>query len=300
MITIYTVCYNTPNYIEYQYKLFKKFIADDFEYIVFNNTMTNKTLTKDNYKNNELLINVCKKYNITTFNLNVDNFKNIPDNDASMRAGTAIDASHKILFSKYSNDNIYFLIDSDAFILSPFNVENFMEHKKFSGRLQCRNNNNNNNVINYITNHIVIYKPSCLDDSFQENFSFMPCKIGNANCDCGGKISNILNKINKHDFVNWKNSLFSDKGHIEQIYGGSPSKDDDFDYNFLHTLDRNVKQFILDDTNKLQKKHPFCEIFSNDDNNVTFLHLRAGTNWIGYNFESREILLKQFIDLLLE
>ena len=31
------------------------------------------------------------------------------------RAGTAIDASHKILFSKYSNDNIYFLIDSDAF-----------------------------------------------------------------------------------------------------------------------------------------------------------------------------------------
>ena len=42
MIIIYTVCYNTPKFVEPQYNLLKKYISDKFEYIVFNNRFTMK------------------------------------------------------------------------------------------------------------------------------------------------------------------------------------------------------------------------------------------------------------------
>ena len=66
---IFTVCYNTPKFVEYQYLLLKKYIEDDFEYIVYNNTCTN---TKDgkiyinvNDKQNNIELNsICDKYNI--------------------------------------------------------------------------------------------------------------------------------------------------------------------------------------------------------------------------------------------
>ena len=69
MIYIYTVCYNTPHFIEIQYQSLKKNIKDDFEYIVFNNTMTNTTISQTNINNNNELRRICTKYNITFYDL---------------------------------------------------------------------------------------------------------------------------------------------------------------------------------------------------------------------------------------
>ena len=294
MIYIYTVCYNTPQYIEPQYKLLKKYIKNEFEYIVFNNTMTNRTITQNNINNNNLLCNVCKKYNIKIFDLPKNIFNNMSDTDASRRAGTAINYAHHYLFSNYSLDSTFFLIDTDAFLLSPFDIDTFMKNKKLSGRIQYRKGNTQK--ITYITNHIVLFKPKLIDLNY---FSFLPCRIDGTNCDCGGTITKIFDNLKDDEFINWKNSLFSDSGHIKQILGGSPSNDDEFDKDFLLSLDDNLKDFIINDTKHLKKNNPFCEIFTNKQNNVLFLHLRAGTNWIRYNFQQREILFKKFLDSVL-
>jgi len=298
MLYIYTVCYNTPQYIEPQYKLLKKFIKNNFEYIVFNNTMTNSALIQSNIDNNAKLNNICQKHNIKVIDLPKHIFNGFSDNNSSGRAGTAINFSHKHLFSNYPLDSTFFLIDTDAFLINDFDVEKFMTNKKMSGRSQYRKGATK--TIKYITNHIVIYKPSCFDNSFQKYFSFLPCNIDSVNCDCGGNINYIFEGLEENEFVDWKNSIFSIEGNNKQLFGGSPTEDNDFDYNFLNSLDDKIKKFVLDDTKYLQKKHPFCEIFTNTDNNTMFLHLRAGTNWIGFDFRRREILLRIFFDSILQ
>ena len=290
MLYIYTVCYNTPQYIEPQYKLLKKFIKNDFKYIVFNNTLTNKIISQQDLENNKMLIDSCKKYKIQNFNIPKFIFNGIRDSNASLRAGLAINMSHKILFQNYSLNNTFFLIDTDAFLLNDFDVEEFMKDKKLSGRLQMRKGENE--LIKYITNHIVIFKPSSYNiKDFGKYFSFLPGRFDNVNCDCGFSIHLLLKQTKKEEFVNWKNNLFSTKGNNNQLFGGSPSEYDEFNHEFLNNLELNIKDFINKDTISLDKKYPFCEIFTNNNNNVIFLHLRAGTNWIGFDFSKRNTLV---------
>jgi len=296
MIYIYTVCYNTPHFIEIQYQAFKKYIKDDFEYIVFNNTMTNTNISQTNVVNNNELMRVCNKHNITFFDVPKDIFQNVADNNASVRAGMAIDYSNKLLFNNYDLSSTFFLIDSDAFLITEFNVSEFMQNKKISGRIQLRKGLNE--VVQYITNQIVIYKPSLFDNElFKNNFSFLPCTLdGIASCDCGGNIHNILKNINlNRDFINWSNKLFSDTGNNKQLYGGSPSETSDFNLPYVENLDQSIKQLINNDTAILNKQLPFCEIFGNEnDKSILFLHLRAGTNWINYNIDARNKNLFNF------
>ena len=216
------------------------------------------------------------------------------------RAGTAIRLWHiAFYFQIILSDSTFFLIDSDAFLLTPFDIHKFMENKKLSGRIQYRKGRNN--TIKYITNHVVIFKPAVFDKSlFLKYFSFLPCNIDNTSCDCGGNINFLFNEMKKGDFINWTNSLFSEIGNKKQLFGGSPSENSDFNSNFLNTLDNNIKDFVVNDTKRLKKNNPFCEIFTNDANRVLFLHLRAGTNWIGYNFKHRENMLDLFFKTILQ
>lgn len=296
MLYIYTVCYNTPHFIEIQYQSLKKNIKDSFEYIVFNNTMTNSHITQTNIDNNNNLVYICNKYNIKFYDIPKNIFNTMNDNNASLRAGTAIDYSNKILFNTYDLSNTFFLIDSDAFLITEFNVNDFMQNKKISGRIQLRNGLHE--LVQYITNQIVIYKPSLFNkDLFFNNFSFLPGSIDTtANCDCGGKIHYILKSIDlNNDFTNWSNKLFSDIGNNKQLYGGSPSENEDFNVLYIENLDQSIKNLIENDTAILNKKFPFCEIFGNDDDkNILFLHLRAGTNWINYNIKERNKNLFNF------
>ncbi len=295
MLYIYTVCYNTPEYIEPQFKLLKKFIKNDFEYLVFNNTMTNSVINNKNKENNLLLQKVCNKYNIKTIDLPRQIFQKFHDNDASGRAGTAINAANSFLFSNYSLESTFFLIDSDAFLLNDFDVEKFMNNKSLSGRIQFRKGKNF--TVKYITNHIVIYKPSYFDKSFKIYFSFLPCNIDSASCDCGGNIHYIFNKLDDSKFINWENKLFSKFGNIKQQRGTAPDSKKDFNIEALTSINNSkLKNYILQDTSILKKEFPFCEILENTNNNTIFLHMRAGTNWINYNIENRNKILFTFLN----
>ena len=300
MLYIYTVCYNTPDFIESQYRLLKKFIKNDFEYIVFNNTMTNQNLTQTNTENNNNLKTVCEKNNIKFYDIPREIFSHISDGDASRRAGTAIDFSHKILFNTHGLDHTFFLLDSDAFLLTDFDVDDFMKNHKMAGRIQYRKTSED--IIKYVTNQIVIYKPTAFNkEIFLKNFSFLPCSIGNANCDCGGKIHFILETMNlKNDYINFTNALFSNSGNVKQLFGGSPSDDSDFDMEYLNNenVSENLRNFIKKDTKILNRTYPFAEIFAEPSNTIQFLHLRAGTNWINFDIVSRKAHLQDFFDKL--
>ena len=297
MLYIYTVCYSTPLFIEPQYKLLRKYIKNEFEYIIFNNTMTNTAISQRDIDNNNILQDVCKKHNIKVFNLPRDLFHGISDSNASIRAGTAINFAHRLLFSNYSLDSSFFLIDSDAFLINDFDVEKFMENKNISGRIQYRKGATN--TIKYITNHVVIFKPNKFDKNlFLKYFSFLPCNIDNVGCDCGGNINFLFNEIGDDDFINWTNKLFSKSGNSKQQWGGpGPNSEKDFNIQALNSINNSkLKNYILQDTSILKKNFPFCEIFENTNNNTIFLHMRAGTNWINYNIENRNKVLFNFLN----
>tara|TARA_B000000557_G_scaffold231592_1_gene205001 strand:- start:145 stop:1041 length:897 start_codon:yes stop_codon:yes gene_type:complete len=298
MLYIYTVCYNTPDFIEPQYTLLKKFIKDEFEFIVFNNTITDDKITDVNMKNNTKLKDICEKHSIKFYDIPREIFASVNNNDASRRAGTAIDFSNKILFNIYGLDNWFFLLDSDAFLVSDFHVESFMGERKIGGRIQYRNSVQG--VVKYLSNQIVIYKPSLFDkEIFLKNFSFLPCSISNANCDCGGRIHYIFQTINlKNDFVNFTNALFSNEGNVKQLFGGSPVLKTEFNVEYLNELDPRIKEFIITDTKILQRTYPFAEIFAESTNSVHFIHLRAGTNWINYDIIARKSNLHKFFKMI--
>lgn len=287
MIYIYTVCYNTALYIEPQYKLLKKFVKNDFKYIVFNNTMTTSVISEENKRNDAILKDICNKYAITYINIPSELFVGINDADASRRAGTAIDASHYYLFKTYSHDSIFFLIDSDAFLLTPFDIESFMKDKSLSGRIQFRKGLTH--TVEYITNHVVIFRPNEVE---LNHFSFMPCNIDGINCDCGGSIDFIIDKMDKDKFINWTNSLFSDVGNHKQQFGTAPSVSIDFN---KPKMDSKLEDYIQRDTSILQKEYPFCEVLVNKNDGTEFLHMRAGTNWIMYDIKERNNVLFQFL-----
>lgn len=290
MLYIYTICYNTPQFIEPQFNLFKKFIVDDFEFIVFNNTMTDSKITQHNIDNDTYTKKICYKYQITVIDVPSHLFGRM-HSSSSLRAGTAIDYANQYLFANYDTNSTFFLIDSDAFLIRPFNVEVFMSDKKISGRIQYRKGHSG--TISYITNQLVIYKPSLFNKT---HFSFMPCTLDGATCDCGGPIHELLSNINSTEFINWTNILFSDKGNITQQWGTQPDNTDDF---CRHFNDVNLDKYVDEDTVILNKKYPFCEIFGNNVNNTLLIHMRAGTNWIGYDITSRNALLLRYLSSIL-
>lgn len=291
---IYTVCYNTPDFIELQYKLLLKFISDTFTYVVYNNTMTDGNITNQNNINNGLLQDTCTKFNIPYYDIPAHIFK---QPDPSIRAGIAIDYAIAHIHSHYNNDELFILIDSDLFPISPINIPDIMVNKYISGRLQFRKTNTNSTIY-YITNHIVMYNPITFKNTFK-HFSFMPGEINGAICDCGGNIHHILKNIKECSFINWTNILFSDKGTYIQNLGGSPDKESEFNRAIINTFSSDLKKYIMNDTFILNRQFPFCEILSSDRTTPMFLHLRAGTNWINYDISSRKQLLYKYINTLL-
>lgn len=298
MLYIYTVTYNRPEFIKYQYLLFKKYLVDNFEYIVFNNTMTDTIINSNNVSNNILLDKICKELNINYVDVDVNLYNNIP-NDPSTRAGISIDFARNYMFKKYNDvNNIFTLIDSDAFLISKLNMREFMDNCKLSGRYQYRVSNNGYKN-EYITNQIVIYKPTDLADHINY-LSFLPGFFNGTRCDCGGAINYLFKNIDNLNFKNWNNLLFSELGNNIQISGNDVCTEQHFNNDYKKYLSSDIVNYIEKDTSILNKQFPFCEILVNDkDYSLQLLHLRSGSNWINYDINERLKLLYEILNKLL-
>ena len=299
MIYIYTVCYNTPKFVSYQYKLFKRHLKDDFKYIVYNNTKTDRVITDKNINNHNILVNICNNLGISNYEVPSNLFNGQP-NDASNRVGIAVDFATEDMLNRFDNNNIFMLIDNDAFLISPINIEEFMSGTKLSGRHQYRMNNQGERV-NYVTNQLLMYKPSLFSREEIQYLSLKPGKFNGAATDCGGNIDNIFRNVKDIGFKNWNNFLFSKDGNDVQIGGGDVCTQQHYNENYSQYLDNIVNEYISKDNAILGRKFPFCEIFVYDqDSSLQFLHLRSGTNWINFDINSRKTLLYETLDKLVE
>jgi hypothetical protein len=124
---IITVAYNRPDFIEWQYKTFKKFIIDPYEYVVFNDA-ENIAMAKD-------IENVCKKFGVRHVRVPQTVHKNLqegykywetafsfPDKNyrVDFRAGEA--AQYALETAGFSHDGIFAMMDSDIFVIQRVNI----------------------------------------------------------------------------------------------------------------------------------------------------------------------------------
>lgn len=304
MLHIYTVCYNTPELVRYQYLLLHKYIKGEFKYHVFNNTCTEYPLTQYHARLHSALMSVISDYGLSWFDVPVRIFA-AHDSEPSTRAGIAIDYATRTLLDTtgITEGDIMFLLDADAFPIAPFDVNLFMEGVLFSGREQIRKDLAGTDI-RYITNQIVLFRPRELEHKDMLKYiSFAPRNINGALCDCGGSIYHLFNA--GISFKNWSNGLFSDKGNYCQKYGGSPDKPEHFT-DPIHVVSQcngdkfALQRYIEQDTLVLGRKYPFCEIFTptstDRDSMPMFIHQRAGTNWIRFDIDKRNHVLRTYLE----
>jgi hypothetical protein len=176
-LLIMTYSYNRPDFIEFQYKTFKKFLNDEYEFVVFNDAPGDEMCHS--------IKEMCEKYAITCHRIPqeihtydfLERWPEEPKNSPSIRNANVVQYSLQLI--GYKHDDIVVLLDSDMFLVKPFSIKNYLAHYGIAGVDQLRGTH-----INYIWIGIVFLNMPNLPD--RETINFNCGKIDDVGVDVGG------------------------------------------------------------------------------------------------------------------
>ena len=131
MILIQRMSLNRPDFIELQYKLFEKFLEDDYEFWVISDANTPERCAN--------VQKMCERLNIPCYQVpqEIHDRPYLPrspgDNyhNPNVRHCNAVQWAWNHFFSPYEGPVM--LIDSDMFLIRPFSVEKILENKHLAG-----------------------------------------------------------------------------------------------------------------------------------------------------------------------
>jgi hypothetical protein len=163
-LLIITHNFNQPSFIELQYKSFKKFLVNDFEYVVFNDAIDPQLA--------EQICSTCKRFGIDCYRIPQENRTarqvkiNLKNGNfwAAARHGQAIRYSMEVLGFKHHGPVM--MIDSDMFLIKSFNAQDFMQNNHIAGLRQVRNGK-----INYLWGGLIFFRMDKLPHKESMNFS---------------------------------------------------------------------------------------------------------------------------------
>ena len=127
-IYLFTYAYNQPDFIEIQYKTFKKFLKDDYEFIVFNDASEAEMASQ--------IVAMCQKYDIRCIPIPQE-IHEIPYLDRPKESNLAkynwpnVRNCNVVQYSLdmigIYHDDIVALFDSDLFLIKEFSIRAFMK-----------------------------------------------------------------------------------------------------------------------------------------------------------------------------
>jgi len=181
-ILIITHNYNRPDFIKIQHDTFKKFLLDDYEYIVFNDA-TDHVLKRK-------IDNVCSRLNIrcipvtqegrTQPNTNIDMSKYVFW--AGLRHAEAISYSLETIGFDYPG--VVMMIDSDMFLSKIFSVEKYMKGYDIAGLSQIRG------YAHFLWAGLIFFRMDTLPN--KHSMQFKGGVAGDVPCDTGGSLHYYL------------------------------------------------------------------------------------------------------------
>lgn len=264
-LSVITVAYNEPEFISYQYKLLNKFLQNDFTFYVYDNSNTTKI-------NNEIT-KICFENNIR--HIKISRNRDGSEVDASIGAGYSLDFSIKHNIENY-NPDFGLVLDSDMFLIKKYNfIENLTSD--YVGLPQVVDH------VKYYNNQLAMLNFKQLKD-FEKKPKYLPGIIEDVRCDCGCYLYEYFNE----------NKSISHHGLSTDIYSALVNLENIDSYEILHNNNnlynyyKNEIQICIDTKLALEStKRPSCKYkdasFSELISDGTFLHFRAGSNWIQHN-----------------
>lgn len=164
-ITIYTTADKRPEFIELQFKSFKKYLKDDYKYVVINNAISSKTRRDEINK-------ICNELGIECWKVTKDKKKNIIGQQKAMsflgfykNPNVATEYPIKLFWEKMITDNAdssFVIIDSDMFISSPISFEKEVSESDLASIIHYRglSSDKRSAAVSYIWNGICVFTPA--------------------------------------------------------------------------------------------------------------------------------------------
>lgn len=272
-VLIFTYSFNRPDFIEIHYKTFKKFLLDDYEFIVFNDAIDTNLC--------EQIEQICKKYEIQCIRIPQEIHSG--EYNASVRNCDVVNYSlQKVGFN---HDDIVALVDSDLFLVKEFSIKKYLNDHDLSGLHQIRDE------INYLWIGLAFLDMSRMPNKNTINFN---CGSVNGTATDSGGFTHYYLKNNPTATVQYIDGVH----YLKDFFCNDCAENNV--PKCLHHIDKmktlGFSNPLIDLTS--QSRHSIMEIYLNN----TFLHYRAGSNW---NYESPEYherktqLLTTFVNELL-
>lgn len=128
-VLIFTYAHNRPEFIEWQHHTFKKFVQDDYEFVVFNDAV--------NHNFSRQIQEKCAQCNIRCISIP----QSIHDSPHIVHPEANFVSARNCNVVKYSldtvgfyHDDIVVLVDSDLFLIKPFSFKQFLSGYQLAGR----------------------------------------------------------------------------------------------------------------------------------------------------------------------
>ena len=297
-ILIITHCFNRPDFIEWQYRCFKRFLHDDYEYVIFNDAQ-DLTLEK---KINEIC-NLLGVRSIRIPQINRVRPKDSPLTLSSWRHSQAIRFSMEQL--GFSHDGIVMLIDSDMFLIKDFCVEDFLQNYDIAGIQQIRGHT-------YLWQGLIFFRMNNLPN--KESMNFNPTCVQGIWDDTGGAMHHYFqeNQTIKILFFEQKYRMFLDNDLMVYTWSSQLTRIRQYcscsscakktgchcKHNRKILQELNFDNKILNCL-ELQQIPPAIEFVLND----TFFHYVASSNWDKKDDEfhkHKTFLFLKFVNSMIE
>jgi glycosyltransferase involved in cell wall biosynthesis len=272
-VLLFTYSYNRPDFIEIQYKTFKKFLFDEYEFIVFNDA-------SDEHMRSAIE-QMCQKLEIPC--IRIPQEIHDPIYNASDRNCKGVQYSLNLL--GYTHNDILALIDSDMFLIKEFSIREYMKDYDLAGLHQIRGH------VNYLWIGLVFLNMATMPNKTTINFN---CGlIDNTRVDSGGFTYYYL-RDNPTAKIRYLENMFYIKDFFCDLCTSNNLNECDHHCEKMKSL--NFSNALINLT--CQSPHSIMEVYLQN----TFLHYRAGSNW---NWESatyherKTKLLNNFFEELL-
>lgn len=272
MLYIYTAVVNNPKFIEMQHLTNKRFVKEDYKFIVYNDAKDWADYSNHNDINiKKEIIKTCERLNIECINIPNEHHKQVPG--ASDRTAEA--CNYMLIDQRRINDKAL-ILDSDMFIVNDVNIsEKYADYEmaivpqKREKAARCFNQNTNQYEIidvDYIWNGLAYFDMSIVKNKHLLDFNGFGGRCGIT--DTGGNMFYYLHGTPDAKIYN-----------IQHLWSCTWDKN-----RFPNKLNTKLLDYLENDP-KNQNDKFFAEIYDE-----YALHYRAGGNWEKLN---REVHIKR-------
>lgn len=256
-VLIFTHVYNRPDFIELQYLTFKKFLEDEYEFIVFSDACNQHMMYA--------IKNTCKRLNIKHIPIpqhihKIPYLKRWPKEKFNAPAVRNVNAvMYSLNTLGFEHDDILVLLDSDVFFLKKISIKELLKDHDIVGmRL-------GNGFITYLWHGLIFLNMKTLPDI--KTLDFNCGRVNDKPVDAGGHSYYYLNE---HPELVIK---YVDYIHTGQLFCKTCKKTNSALCN--HNTNSLKEKGFDDALIKLIQSAPNIEFFHQN----SIIHYRGGTNW---------------------